>query len=74
MSTNAKITQIQQQCDTAGFCDIAGTYSIKGYFPWHCLQVKQLLSSKMDEVTSSLHKNDGLGIQNLVLSAVGLGE
>jgi hypothetical protein len=43
-------------------------------FPCHCLQVKQLLSSTMDEVTSSLHTNDGLGIQNLVLSAVGLGE
>jgi len=28
----------------------------------------------MDEVTSSLHKNDGLGMQNVVLSAVGLGE
>lgn len=36
-------------------------------------KVKQLLSSTMDEVTSSLHMNDGLGIQNLVLSAVGLG-
>lgn len=74
MSTNAKITQIQQGCDTACVCDIADTYSMKGNFPWHCLQVKQMLSSKMDEVTSSLHKNDGLGIQNLVLSAVGLGE
>ena len=62
------------QAHTACVCDIAGTYSMKGNFPWHCLQVKQMLSSKMDEVTSSLHKNDGLGMQNLVLSAVGLGE
>ncbi|PNF35324.1 hypothetical protein B7P43_G04834 [Cryptotermes secundus] len=37
-------------------------------------KVKELLSSPMDEVTSSLHLNDGLGIQNLVLSAVGLAQ
>jgi len=74
MSVNAKITQNHHGCDTACVCDIAGTYSMKGNFPWHCLQVKQMLSSKMDEVTSSLHKNDGLGIQNSVLSAVGLGK
>jgi hypothetical protein len=40
----------------------------------HFFQVKELLSSPMNEVTSSLHLNDGLGIQNLVLSAVGLGK
>jgi hypothetical protein len=74
MSTNAKITQMQQGCDTACVFNIVGTYNMKGNFPWHCLQVKQLLSSTMDEVTSSLHMNDGLGVQNLVLSAVGLGE
>lgn len=33
-----------------------------------------MLSSTMDEVNSSLHMNDGLGMQNLVLSTVGLGE
>jgi hypothetical protein len=43
-------------------------------FHCHCFQVKELLSSAMDEVTSSLHLNDGLGIQNLILSAVGLGK
>ncbi|KDR16820.1 helicase POLQ-like isoform X2 [Zootermopsis nevadensis] len=37
------------------------------------LKVKQLLCSEMDDVTSTLHLNDGLGIQNLILSAVGLG-
>jgi hypothetical protein len=37
-------------------------------------QVKELLSSAMDEVISSIHLNDSLGIQNLVLSAVGLGK
>jgi hypothetical protein len=43
-------------------------------FHCRCLQVKELLSSAMDEVTSSLHLNDGLGIQNLILSAAGLGK
>lgn len=70
--TLSRYKQMVGRAGRAGMCGDVGE-SILVCSPRDNIRVSELLCSPMDEAASSLHANESKGIQNMVLSAIGLG-